>query len=234
MTVDLLLSSGFLAFGRQTGFLQGVEDCGLEVGAVVGTSSGALAGALWAAGLSAREVFEALTERAPLVSVRPSWQPWRGLLSMSAVIRDLEDRLPATFAELPRPFAVGVMGPDGAHRLVREGPLPPAVAASCAIPTLFAPVRVHGEPCRDGGFTDRIGARAWRTWRGERTAVAHMVDRSGGTDADPGTGDLLVVRSGRSFAKLWDLGDVATRFEETRMSTVTAIRHAGYARVGSG
>ncbi len=234
MTADLLLSSGFLAFGRQAGFLQGVEDSGLEVGAVVGTSSGALAGSLWASGLSAQEVFEALTERSPLASVRPCWQPWRGLLSMSAVVRDLRDRLPVTFAELPRPFAVGVMGPDGSHRLVREGPLAEAVAASCAIPTLFAPVHVHGEPCRDGGFTDRIGARAWRAWRGDRTAVAHLVDRSGGTDADPAIDDLLVVRSGRSFAKLWDLGDVGARFEETRVSTITALRHAGYALGGSG
>ena len=41
-TVDLLLSSGFLAFARHAGFLQAVdearEQAGLEVGAVVGTS----------------------------------------------------------------------------------------------------------------------------------------------------------------------------------------------------
>ena len=63
---DLLLSSGFLAFGRQAGFLAAVEEVGLEVGAVQGTSSGALAGSLWAAGVPAAEIFVELTARSPL------------------------------------------------------------------------------------------------------------------------------------------------------------------------
>ena len=219
MTVDLLLSSGFLAFGRQAGFLQAVEERGLTVEAIVGTSSGALAGSLWAAGWSAQDLFQALTERLPLASVRPSATPWRGLLSMRAVIADLERRVPARFEDLERPFAVGVMTPDGGHRLIQSGPLAPAVAASCAIPRLFSPVPIDGVLCADGGFTDRIGARAWRAWRGERKAVVHMVDRSGGSDADPGVDGLVVVRTPRSFARLWDLGDVEARFEEARRLT---------------
>ena len=43
---DLVLSSGFLAFARQAGFLEAVEQLGLAVDGVCGTSSGALAGAL--------------------------------------------------------------------------------------------------------------------------------------------------------------------------------------------
>ena len=129
MTVDLLLSSGFLAFGRQAGFLQAIEDRGVQVEAIVGTSSGALAGSLWAAGWSAQDLLVALTERLPLASVRPSATPWRGLLSMRAVIADLADRVPERFEDLKRPFAVGVMTAEGGHRLVRSGPLAPAVAA---------------------------------------------------------------------------------------------------------
>jgi len=219
MTVDVLLSSGFLAFGRQAGFLQALEDRGVQAGAVVGTSSGALAGSLWAAGWSAQDLFVALTERLPVASVRPSATPWRGLLSMRAVIADLSARVPERFEDLERPFAVGVMTADGGHRLVRSGPLAPAVAASCAIPRLFSPVSLDGELCADGGFTDRIGARAWRSWRGERSAIVHMVDRSGGSEGDPGVDDLVVVRTPRSFARLWDLGDVQARFDEARRLT---------------
>ncbi len=234
MSVDLLLSSGFLAFGRQAGFLQAIEDRGLQVGAVVGTSSGALAGCLWAAGWSARDLFDALTERLPLASVRPSPTPWRGLFSMRAVIADLGVRVPATFDELERPLAVGVMTPSGGHRLVTHGALAPAVAASCAIPRLFSPVSVDGQLCADGGFSDRIGARAWRAWRGEQAAVVHMVDRSGGADTDPGVHGLVVVRTPRSFARLWDLGEVEARFDEARRLTHAILDGADVTGARSG
>lgn len=234
MTHDLLLSSGFLAFGRQAGFLQAIEDRGVPVGAVVGTSSGALAGALWSAGWSARELLEALTERVPLALVRPSATPWRGALSMRALIADLAGRIPETFDALERPFAVGVMTPDGGHRLVRSGAVAPAVAASCAIPRLFSPVALDGELCADGGFTDRIGATAWRAWRPDQPAVVHQVDRSGGSDSDPGIDDLVVVRTPRSFAKLWRLGDVEARFEEARRLTHEVLDAAALSGARSG
>ena len=51
---DLVLSSGFLAFAAQCGFLQAVEESGIAVDGVCGTSSGALAGALWASGWPAQ------------------------------------------------------------------------------------------------------------------------------------------------------------------------------------
>ena len=41
---DLVLSSGFLAFALHAGFLQAVEDVGLPVRGVMGTSAGALIG----------------------------------------------------------------------------------------------------------------------------------------------------------------------------------------------
>lgn len=52
--------------------------------------------------------------------------------------------LPATFEELQRPFAVGVVDARGIHRVVARGPLPAAVAASAAIPLIFTPVRIPG------------------------------------------------------------------------------------------
>ena len=47
--MDLVLSSGFLAFARHAGFLRAVEQLELPVEGLCGTSSGALSGALWAA-----------------------------------------------------------------------------------------------------------------------------------------------------------------------------------------
>ena len=50
MGFDLVLSSGFLAFARHVGVLRAVERSGQDVTGVCRTSSGALVGALWAAG----------------------------------------------------------------------------------------------------------------------------------------------------------------------------------------
>lgn len=53
---DLVLSSGFLAFAGHSGFLQAIEDAGVKVSGVMGTSAGALAGSLYCAGYTPRQV----------------------------------------------------------------------------------------------------------------------------------------------------------------------------------
>lgn len=49
------------------------------------------------------------------------------------------------FEELKRPLGVGLASTSGRHVLVDSGSLPAAVAASAAIPYVFAPVSVPGE-----------------------------------------------------------------------------------------
>ena len=73
-------------------------------------------------------------------------QPWKGgVLSLDPVVDRLRQLLPATFEELPVPLAVGFVDKTGKHTLVRSGPLPEAVAASAAIPMIFAAVDIPGE-----------------------------------------------------------------------------------------
>jgi hypothetical protein len=95
-------------------------------------------------------------------------------------------------------------------------------------------VPVGGELCADGGFTDRIGARAWREWRAECSAIVHLVDRSGGSAEDPGVDDLIVVNTPRSFAKLWNLGDIERRFEEARQRTHEVLDAAAVSEARNG
>ena len=221
--MDLVLSSGFLAFARQCGFLRAVEEARIEVDGVVGTSSGALAGSLWVSGLDARALAAELSSRRPLALCSPHLAPWRGLFRMDAVIAHLEELLPPRFEDLPRPFGVGVMTSTGEHRLVTSGPLVPAVAASMAIPRLFVPVALDGEPCADGAFVSRTAFEAWQAHRSGPRSLVHLVDATSGAAEEPDFGDAWVVRTPRSGAKLWSLGDFEGQLEEARQRTMAVI-----------
>jgi len=220
--VDLVLSSGFLAFAEQAGFLAAVEDEGLPVAALCGTSSGALAGSLWLAGLSAAEVFEELCRRPPLGWVRPSRRPWRGLFGLQRVMAELERHLPASFEGLGRPLGAGVARGDEPV-LLTSGSLPDAVAASCAVPYLFQPVRRGGEVLRDGGVVDRTALTAWRRHRPGRPVVMHLLDSSRGAEHPVVPDGVCLVRSPASGASLWSLGDAEARFAHTRRRAGQAL-----------
>ncbi len=220
---DLILSSGFLAFARHVGFLQAVEERDLAVDGICGTSSGALVGALWAAGRPAAEIGQVLSARRPLAYLRPHLPVWRGAFSLRAMVARLRELLPARFESLGRPFAVGVIARGGAHRLVSSGPLPEAVAASCAIPWLFAPVRVGRARLADGGIVDRTGVRAWRTLRPEKRVLLHLVASSRDLEPEPVPEGVTVVETPASGARFWSLGNFDAQVAEARQRAVAAL-----------
>lgn len=230
--MDLVLSSGFLAFARQCGFLQAVEQAGVPVDGLCGTSSGALAGALWAAGHDASFIAAELSRSPPLRYLRLHARPWRGAFSLRAMVVHLRTLLPERIEHLDLAFGVGVMTPDGRARLITEGPLAEAVAASCAIPRLFEPVALHGVPCADGGLVDRHFLDPWRARRGG-PVLLHLVDPSRGPAQVPEGQDLTVVRTARSGAAFWSLGDFAGQQEEARLATLAAL-HDRAGSVGQG
>lgn len=223
MAHDLLLSSGFLAFARHVGVVQAVEARGLAVDAVVGTSSGALVGALWAAGHSGADLERMVAGRRPFDLMGWHAAPWRGAFSLAPLVAWLSELLPPSFAQLRRPFAAGVKAPDGRPALLTDGDLPRAVAASCAIPYVFVPVEHGGASYRDGGVVDRLMVGPWRAWRPGRRAIAHLVDRTGGADVDTPLDGLVVVRTPRSGATFFSLGDVPAAVREARERAESAL-----------
>jgi predicted acylesterase/phospholipase RssA len=135
--------------------------------------------------------------------------------------------LPARFSDLAIPLAVGVSVRDAsgraAYRLITEGPLPEAVAASCAIPHVFAPIVLDGVRCQDGGAVDRVGMDAYRAlWPGRR-ALVHIVDRKLGREVPASFEGHLVVRSARSRASFFGLGDFTAQAEETRVRALSVL-----------
>ena len=233
---DVVLSSGFLAFANHAGFLQAVEDAGLDVRGVMGTSAGALSGSLYAAGYAPHEVAAELSRVAPIQLLGPGVS-WKGALSMSRVVERLRVVLPATFEELPVEFACGVVDASGRHRLIDSGPLPEAVAASAAIPVLFEPVYIPGQnggPFADGGKADRVGLRQWRARRRLKknaippAALVHLIERSspfsGADDVSRmGESNVTLVTCAKSGQYLWSLGEFDEQMERSRANAAPAL-----------
>lgn len=148
--------------------------------------TGSLAGSLYAAGYSTDKIAKELGCKRPIQYVRPTLQFYKGAFSLKGMIKHLRTLLPADFADLKTPFAVGVFDSEtGTPKLITDGDLPAAVAASCAIPYIFRPV-LAGVPTRlyaDGGVKDRVFVRDWSVWAGAqegspRHALVHLVDTS--------------------------------------------------------
>jgi len=141
---------------------------------IAGTSIGAIFGAAYAAGMSARQIRahteELLNQRYDLARqlFAARNEPLQRIFNLvqlkSALINPelllqyvLPSRMPQTFAELRTPLAVVTADYHGQEQVViTQGPLRPAIAASIALPVMFAPVVHRGRVLMDGGLVNPL------------------------------------------------------------------------------
>ncbi len=177
----LALGAGFFGFFAHTGVLRALEESGVSrPRRVVGVSAGALAGGLWASGMTAREIEEEL-----VALRRPDfWDPGlplggllRGDKFAARLHRLLDARGVAQVADCPTPFATVVYELAGRRtRVLEHGRLAPAIQASCTVPLMFRPIRHEGRLLVDGGVGDRDGETALAS--DERVFQHRLVSRS--------------------------------------------------------
>ena len=166
--VAFVLGGGGILGATQVGMLRALADAGVRPDLVIGTSVGALNGALLAAdpspgsldrltelwsSLSDSEVFSGgLLRRARTLA-----QNGTHLHSSAPLRRLLTATLPATFADLQVPFQCVAAGIENASaHWFDSGPLVDAVLASCAVPGLLPPVRIGDTHYLDGGLVHSI------------------------------------------------------------------------------
>ena len=138
------------------GVLQALEEAGIRPTFWGGSSAGSLIAYLAAAGLSSRQILE--------VSGRLSWfRMFRPILSRLGIVsfEPLERLLVKQlgklhFEDLAAPLVVSTTDLDSGNPvLFSEGPVAPAVHASCAVPGLVRPVSHAGhELLIDGGVSN--------------------------------------------------------------------------------
>ncbi|MFO8074310.1 MAG: patatin-like phospholipase family protein [Polyangia bacterium] len=190
--VGLALASGFFGFYHHAGVLLALDELGVRPARVAGNSAGALVGSLYAAGLAPAEI------RDLLLSVRrgdfwdPGWPLGKtgfGLLAGHRFAATLAEALPVhSFDRCRAPFAAGVYDlDDGRVRHLDDGPLIPAVLASCAVPYLFSPVEIDGRRYWDGGFGEKTPLVPFLTSRDvDAVVVSYLPPRTGGKSEKSG------------------------------------------------
>ncbi len=141
--VGLALSGGGVRGLAHIGVVKALEEAGVRVAFVAGTSVGSLVGAALAAGMSWREV--AAMARGVF---------WPSLLSERRLEQFCARHLPETFAHLRLPFAaVATAVPSRRTVVITEGHLASAISASCAVPAVRRPVSRDGMRLLDGGLS---------------------------------------------------------------------------------
>ncbi len=171
---------GGASFGAaQVGTVRALEEAGVHPDLVVGTSVGALNGAVLAsnpgaAGQALEDAWLPMRRR-DVFPGNPFGLVWRlghtGTHAMeSEGLQALLARVvrASTFEDLVLPLAVVAVDLGaGCEVVLDEGPLVPALLASAAIPGVFEPVRTGGRHLVDGGVL------AWCRWpRPWRAALA--------------------------------------------------------------
>jgi len=181
--VGLALGGGVAKGLAHIGVVKALLELGVPVDCVAGTSAGSLVGALVASAMSPGEM-EGLARSIRWRDIARPVVPRLGLLDAQRLeqllVSVLGDR---RIEDLPLPFAAVATDLETGKKVVlREGPVAPAVRASCAMPGIFVPVTLQGRLLVDGGVVDNVPVGAARQL-GADYVIA--VDLSGSLDTTP-------------------------------------------------
>ncbi len=182
--IALVLSSGGPRGYAHIGVMRVLEEAGIEVDLVVGTSVGSLLGVFWAAGRSAAEI-DALSQTGgpfTLFDLNPFAD--RGWIHGQRLQDYVNTRLAnRALEQLPRRVVVGATRrSDKAPVFFTHGNAGVAVRASSAVPGILSPVGIAGTEYEDGDESLPLAVRAARQ-AGARFVIA--VDVTPRPDTSP-------------------------------------------------
>ncbi|HOB95693.1 MAG TPA: patatin-like phospholipase family protein [Aquabacterium sp.] len=184
--IGLALGGGAARGFAHIGVIQVLEEAGIQVDLVAGTSAGSLVAALYAAGRNGA----ALAKQALAMdeSAITDWAfPGRGLIRGEALARYVREATGnRTIEQLPLPLGIVATDLDnGAPMLFQRGDVGVAVRASSAVPAVFQPVKIGTREYVDGGLVSPVPVRFARQMGAE---LVIAVDISSPPDGNA-TGD---------------------------------------------
>lgn len=159
--------------------IEALDELGIRPVAIAGTSMGAIMGAAVASGMTGKQINDytrsILSRRAEVIarmwSARPDTlsQMVGGFkvtqFNIERILHAfLPHQVPRIFEDLAIPLQVTATDYYGHHvKVFSEGELRPALAASAAIPAVFAPVLLDGRTYIDGGMYNPVPFDLLRT-----------------------------------------------------------------------
>jgi NTE family protein len=155
--IGLALGGGVVRGMAHLGVLAVLEQEGIPINFIAGTSAGSIVGALFAAGLSIAKIKDFGMNVHWWNFARPVG-PARGWVSFDPLerwlVRELGD---LTFGDLKTPFAaVAVDLNTGEPVVLDQGRLAPAVRASCSVPGFVTPLELDDMLLGDGSLADTV------------------------------------------------------------------------------
>jgi NTE family protein len=186
------------------GVIKTLETQGIQPDLVVGTSAGAVVGALYANGLTAFEL-----QKLAIQMDESQLADWtlleRGWLKGEALERFINQQVGGKPLEaLPRRFACTATDiRNGELVLFQRGNTGQAVRASAAVPGVFSPVTLNGRDYVDGGLVAPVPAREARGMGADLVIAVDISARPSGRKGVSGIELLLdtISTMGGSIAR---------------------------------
>jgi NTE family protein len=179
-SIGLALGGGFARGIVHIGILKVLEEEGIPVRFVAGTSVGALIGAAYCSGVSVDEL-EEIASRVRFKDLARWTLSRYGFATNHRMSGFLNKTLKVkTFEELRIPLAVTATDfASGEGVVFRTGPLVDPVRASCAYPGVFLPVSVNGRLMVDGMLAHSLPTAPVRDMGADRVLAVSLRSRWG-------------------------------------------------------
>lgn len=195
--IGLALGGGFARGIAHIGVLKVLEEGGIPVQIIAGTSVGALIGASYCSGLSIDEL-QQIARNTRFTSLARWTLSRYGFASNDRMITFLTRILKVrTFEELRIPLGVTATDFNTGEGIVfHSGEIIDPVRASCAYPGMFLPVNIRGRYLVDGMLSHPVPTHPLREMGADRVLAVHLR----GTWARGGAPKHLFAVIGQSFA----------------------------------
>ena len=158
--IGLALGGGAARGFAHIGVIQVLEEAGIKVDLVAGTSAGSLVAALYCSGKGGKELAQ-LAEGLDEGAITDWAFPTRGLIRGEALARWVREKTNGRLIE-QMAIPLGIVATDlssGLPVLFRRGDTGTAVRASSSVPTIFQSVRIGSRDYVDGGLVAPVPVR---------------------------------------------------------------------------
>ena len=173
--IGVALGGGFARGIAHIGVLKVLEEEGIPVRCITGTSVGALIGAVYCSGLSARELEQ--VAHACRFTTFARWTVSRyGFASNDRMVSFLRRTLKVTnFEQLRIPLGVTATDFNSGEGVVfHSGSIIDPVRASCAYPGMFLPVEIRGRYLIDGMLSHPVPTQPLLEMGADRILAVHL------------------------------------------------------------